>query len=437
VKFHTGEPLSLIDPEVNWTLDTYNHYENLTTHNNKTIKKISVSKDERFYNLELEAGLEARAQLRDNDGSFLFVIHGLSPLINDAGEHPIQELKNNDDKYDKMLAIAPGRFKFLPDSNDDPPRIRITHTLGGEGRRFEKGDRYITSVGNNHAVARVTDVKIDAVEEKATVNFVYEGGRGGLGQVPYIRLKGDLIMNRVLEASPKQIEGIELTIEKEKTVDVDADHPDLNGDPNQATLEEIEAEINQFLQDDLDKYVSVEELADWITENQKYPDYNLVVTGARYMAQRQEYETSSSVSGGLDIEARESEDRNYIFIDLPAIEKVNSLVNISRLVGDAPEPVSEVEERSLATHLAEIREAKLDVVPGGGQDVYVSIYNGDVGHGVCNNEKIYRVLRKKKDGKCIYRIVVKKGVRANGIAHGKHRKCVMFIDHQIVQQNLD
>jgi hypothetical protein len=99
---------------------------------------------------------------------------------------------------------------------------------------------------------------------------------------------------------------------------------------------------------------------------------------------------------------------------------------------------SEVKEETFIKQLEEIRKDQLGqelldrvVQPqqiAAIQGAYVSIYNGEKGHGVCNNERIWRVLRKKKDGKCIYRIVIKKGARANRIAHGKHRKCVMYID---------
>ena len=421
VKVHTRDLLSLSDQEVSWIVAAYNHGHNLITHDNITIKNISVSRDGLDYNLELEPEIEARTQSPLNDGSFLFVISGSKAALNEAGESAPMD---RDHLERGVMAISPGRFKFLAESNDGDyqPQLLITEQLRTQtlSSEFKEGGLHLMSVGNTQTVVSVTKVKIDAVKNKATVMFDYKGG-DRIRKAP----RGKLSMKRVLEAFPVIDGALTLTLEKEE-------------DPEQAKLEEITAEINQFLQDDLDKYVNMEELADW--QNQKYPDYNLKVTGAGYGAQRKAYETSSSVSGGLDIEARESEDRIFSFIDLQAIENVQSLVNISKFVGDAPEPVSEVEERSLAIQLEEIREAQLDVVPGGGFPVgygYMSIYNGEVGHSVCNNEQIYRILRKKKDGKCIYRIVVKKGVRANQIAHGKHQMCVMFIDRQTVQQIFD
>jgi hypothetical protein len=457
MNFHTGAGFgldrpSLLDQDVAWTLTAYGHEKALTTHDKRAVRTMSVSKDYRFYNLELEHNLEARVPLTEHD-SFLVAISGHKAALYDATpeldeldavgearEWPMApELAK--DLYGRALAIRSDRYEFFePESNDDPTQwLRITEQVGSEAlSRFEKGQRHLLSVGNTQAVFRVDSVIIDRVEERAIVVFGYEGGRyWDLEQVPYdVRPKEEITMKRLSEASPKQFEAIELTIEKAiqneqdllADVDVDAaadEYGDGADDPEQANLEEITDSIKELLEDEPDRDVLLSEVASWI-EEKELPE--IKVTGVEYVAQRGAYETLSSVSGGLGIEARESKNGNYVLIDIAPenIETVKSIQHKSRLVDNAPE--SEVTEKLLVTHLEETREFVLGVEPDGWVG-YVSIYSGGKGgYGVCDNEKIWKVLRKKKDGKCIYRMVVKKGARANRIAYGKHRKCVMYID---------
>ena len=46
----------------------------------------------------------------------------------------------------------------------------------------------------------------------------------------------------------------------------------------------------------------------------------------------------------------------------------------------------------------------------------------------CDRESVSKVLRKKKGGKCIYRLVVDHGKKVKTTHPGKHDRCVMFID---------
>ena len=438
--FHTGgaDPLSLSDPKVSWIVTAYSHDKDYTTHDKRAIKKISVSQDDSTYDFELDVSLEARAPAPFMDNKHLVAISGYKPVADEdylvaiSGYKPVAD--EDFDLWiggfdDRTLAIGPDMYEFLSESNDGAlPQLHITEPLKPETlSRFEEGHPYFTSVGNTQAVFRVTSVLTDDVKKIATVVFGYEGGR--IEQSPYAQQREALIMNRALEAFPAIDEALTLTIEKDMpVVGVGADFdPVLDGadDPGHPDLPQIAAGIDQFLQDEQDEDLSLTEVASWIEENSNLP---LKVTGVEHVAQRQAYETSSSVSGGVWVDAWESEDGKYIFVDMPAsIENVKSIQHISKLLDDKKTPVSEVKERSLIAELEEMREANLGVIQGGGY-ANVSIYNGEKAYGVCDNERIWRVLRKKKDGKCIYRIVIKKGAMANRIAYGKHRKCVMYID---------
>jgi hypothetical protein len=143
-----------------------------------------------------------------------------------------------------------------------------------------------------------------------------------------------------------------------------------------------------------------------------------------------------------------SKNGEYMYMDLEPKDLANwqSVVHSSRLAaaveaepGQAQPMISEVKNRLLVEIMEEVkREKPEEVDPSKQQEpygVFLSIYSeelysGEKSFAVCNNEEIHKILRKKKDGKCIYRIVVKNGARANRIYHGKHRKCIMYIDRQ-------
>jgi len=429
-------------------LSIYSHEDGLAVYHNITVKNISVLPNGDVV-VALEHNLEAR-RLRSVDmaniDNALVTIIGYHTRPEEPAVPPGWSPYPDDLIRNPLLAIAPGMYKFLkpqPESNDRE-RLRITEPLAQETgaanldlSRFVEGEPYLVSVGNTHSAAvRVDSVTFDAVEKKATVDFAYEGGRRvwGLEQVPYAQQREKLSMKRLFEASPQQHAAITLTLERAAELDEPAAAlPD--GDSDGDDLKAIADGIRGLLQDDPDGEVSLLELNAWLEQNQRDPD--LKVIGVEHVAQQQPTETSSSVTGGMDIEAWEPENGKYMYLDLDPVDaqltNVKSLFYKSRLVEDAPEPVSEVEEKLLVTHLDEMRAIDLDVVPGGeyGVNAFLSIYSaGEGGYAVCNNERIYRILRKKKDGKCIYRIVMKKGVRANRIAHGKHQTCVMYIDQQ-------
>jgi hypothetical protein len=254
-----------------------------------------------------------------------------------------------------------------------------------------------------------------------------------------------LIMKRLHEASPPRDAVIELTLEKR----------DLYPASPDAKLAEIADGIDALIGEDLGQDgISVAELGEWVDENHNLTP-RLEVTGVKYKPKQPEYHTESSVIGGIALDAWMSAGGEYSYFDLKPeqLATVESVFHISTLVDELP--VSEVKEGNFVQILDEVRQRAfeevrqqdpadvdpypLDLVssqfdplidPLRSQYHRLSIYNGEKGIDVCNNEPIWRILRKKKDGKCIYRIVVKNGVRANRIHHGKHRKCIMYMDRK-------
>ena len=233
---------------------------------------------------------------------------------------------------------------------------------------------------------------------------------------------------------------------------------------NLKPLAEIADGIDALIREDPNQDgISVAELG-------AYENHNLTprlaVTGAEYKPMRPEYHTKSSVIGRIALDVSMSAGGEYSYFDIDPLELANveSVSYSSEIVDELP--VLEVKRQRGELLLDEVRQQVLaevrrqqvfldevdlgsearrqvflaEVDPGSYppqletrrffSQYRVSMYNEDGGYTVCNNEEIYKILRKKKDGKCIYRIVVKNGVRANRIHHGKHRKCIMYMDQK-------
>ena len=454
--FHTGDdPLTLSNPEVIWFLNIYNHKDDLIVHNNRRIENISVSQDGSEYILELEDDWAVRAApAMANIDNALITIFGYEAVADSPAE--VDPTSGNFDylnhkERDVMLAIGPDRYKFLtPNSDDGQQRLGLTHPIGRAlGSQFEEGDKYWVDMGDTQSLVRVESVITDPVKRTATVEFSYQGGDKFKALS-----KGLFSMKRALIASAKKSEEIKLTLERAALA---AALLDGGSDGDVLVLEEIADGINQLqlLQDDPDNPgVSLSELADWF--EQKPADADLAVAGVEYNPIRPEYHTDSSVTSGVEIDVWMSVGGENSYFDLdPELGNVESVVHSSTLVNELP--VSEVKGEKFAQSLDEVRQQVLEEVrrQQGFPEVdpdppiseiffsqyhrlsILSIYNEDGGYAVCNNEPIWRILRKKKDGKCIYRIVVKNGVRANRIHHGKHRKCIMYLDRLYRADDID
>jgi hypothetical protein len=434
--FHTGDPLPLSNPEVKWFLNIYNHRDDLIVHNNRSIENISVSQDGSEYILKLEAVWDwvvRAAPAMANIDNALITMFGYKAVADSPAEvDPTSGiLEHKFRPLDAMLAIGPDRYELLtPDSDDGQHRLRLfTHRIPIIGSKFEEGDNYwVSGYGYTQSLVRVESVITDPVERTATVEFSYQGGdKFEAGS------KGVLSMKRTLTliASAKKPEEIKLTLERAAELDepaaalLDGDSDGNDGDGD--VLKEIADGINQLLQDDPDNPdnpgVSLSELADWVEQNPAHAD--LMVTRAEYQPGGEAYEASSSVTGGIGLDVWVSENGKYTYWDLLDIADIMSMVYRSTLKEEGEE--SEVKEETVINHLDQIREAKIQPARLR-EHVLVSVYNGEKGIAVCNNEVIWRILRKKKDGKCIYRIFVKNGARANQIVRGKHRKCIMYLD---------
>jgi hypothetical protein len=423
-------------------VSVYSHNHNLTVHSNKSVQDITKSPNGNFV-FELEPSIAGSGTL-DLESALIQIT---SYKLEDGGA--VDGSAIADDPFDYYNQILEIPEVSLQDSNIIRARLQMS-----DARLFPfEGDTYFVSVGDTHAAVTVDSVVVgDMIAEpvkQILVDFSYMGGDDLALFEAERRVDAEqrpLIMRRLNNASPPRDSAIQWTLEYLPGADLAGDNPP------RAQLVAIVDEIAVLIREDQDG-ISVAELADWLGENHQL-DPALMVTGAEYKPKVEGYNTESSVTGGLKIDVWMSADGEYSLFDLdPAdqfqLANVESVVHSSTLGDGLPE--SEVKRGSFAQLLEEVRQQKLEgaLDEVGRADLMaevdplrydpsqyplssqyrVSVHSaGEGGYGVCNNEKIWRVLRKKKDGKCIYRIVVKNSVRANRIHHGKHRKCIMYID---------
>ena len=410
----------------------YSHDRNLIMHSNKYVKHITRSSNGKFV-FELESDLAAGSGTFDLENVFL-AITSYDPVV-ELVTAPVDSVEpETDSEKNKMLEISSYMYRFASDVDTNKHRIEIEATFEASRqlRQFQPGDTYFVSVDDTNAVFTVDSV-VDGVTEEPKKEWILLSHKGGAELFEFEAERKPFIMKKLHEASPPRNAAIQLTLEKRDLLY--PAYPDAN-------LVEIAAEIDDLIWQDQDG-VTLNEVGVWLDEN-----HNLTqaVTGVKYKPREPAYHTESIVTGGLKLDVWMSAGREYTYVDLEPVELANveSVSHISTIVNERPE--SEVKGRSAIQLMEEVRQqvweevrrqalfAEVDPDPLDPERFFsqylVSVYSMDGGLTVCNNEPIWRILRKKKDGKCIYRIVVKNGVRANRIHHGKHRKCIMYLDQK-------
>jgi len=400
-------------------VSAYSHDHGSIVYDNKLVRNIKKSSNGGdFIVFELEPILHAVSEIEDLE-SVLLTITIYDP------EDKVDSVEPETDRLSPyLLEISPDMYKFESDLNTNKKKFVIDAPVDALSQ-FTPGDTYLFGVDNLHAAVTVQNL-IYEPEERGEVEFFHKGGAVLDLLEAALALSGNNpIMKRLNNASPQGDEAIQLTLEYLAGADPGADPgADLAGDnPPRAIVDEIVA----LIREDQDG-ISVAELAGWLEENHQLNPEELMVTGAEYKPKENGYNTESSVTGGFIIDVWMSAGGGYSFFDLEPqyqFENVRSVVHSSTIVGD-DEIKSEVEERDFVQILEEVRQQEARNLQS--KKAHLSIYSEGGGYAVCNNEKIDKILRKKKDGKCIYRIVINKGVRANRIHHGKHRKCIIYID---------
>ena len=390
----------------------YSHDHGSIVYDNKLVRNIKKSSNGGdFVVFELDPSIDAGSGTLDLE----------SALIQITSYDPPNSLEPETDlEKNKMLEISPDMYKFESDLNTNEKKFVIDAAPVDALSQFTPGNTYLFGVGNLHAAVTVQNL-IYEPEKRGKVEFSHKGGAVLNLLEAALALSGNNpIMRRLNNASPQVDEAIQLTLEYLAGADLAGDNPPRD------ELVAIVDEIAALIREDQDG-ISVAELADWLEENHQLDPEELIVTGAEYKPKENGYNTETSVTGGFKIDVWMSEGGGYSFFDLEPqyqFENVRGVVHSSTIVGDDEKP--KVEERNFVVILEEVRQQEARNLQS--KKAHLSIYSEDGGYAVCNNEKIDKILRKKKDGKCIYRIVIKNSVRANRIHHGKHRKCIIYID---------
>ena len=442
-------------------VSVYSHENDSIVYHNYPVRKIKVLSNGKL-EFELEASFNADVFMTRDVENTLFTLHNYRVALDypeeySGGFSPFAVPEEiNQPGIENILSIDPEHYKFKaldldddynimsgvgdPDSNDDL-LFHINHGKSTLTSQFVKSHEYwVGGVGvsdivdDNQAVVTVDSVLVDADKGTAIVVFSHKGRDKFFKD--RIRNNEQLIMKRLSTASAKKPAAIKLTLEK-RAVSSTPDPAAGNVDDYVGDISQITDGITQLLEEEDLK--SLSELAKWLEENPPSSGLELVVTGAEYIPVRRKIETLNSVTGVIGLNAWKSTNGEYTCIDLEPAEKLANIMSVVHIPGSF---MSEVKKVSFLGELDEIkqkaseefrratlRQAADEITPE--YEAYVSVYNVEGGHNVCSNEAILKIMRKKKDGKCIYRIVLKKSAMANRINHGKYGKCILYINQNI------
>jgi hypothetical protein len=187
-------------------------------------------------------------------------------------------------------------------------------------------------------------------------------------------------------------------------------------------LEQLSIDLTAYLEGGKRR---LEDVDAWVKQRQ-----SLVVVEAEHLPQLAIMMTKSSVTPGVPFEISSSKNGRCTYFDVSGgdIAELKTHVYTSE-IPERPTPrLESVSNVNFVLHLEEVKRPQEDALRGY-QNQIMSVYNGENKHVVCNNEQVHKIMRKKKDGKCIYRIVVKHGVAARQMAYGKYQNCTFYLDN--------
>ena len=221
----------------------------------------------------------------------------------------------------------------------------------------------------------------------------------------------DLVIKGVQRASPEQASVLSLTLRP-------------------YVLQTTGTSLEQLIPD-LTKYLEggkriIEDVGAWLEQRSVALD----VVDAEHVPQMAIMRTKSSATPGVSFEISSSKDEMYTYYDVGGMDFDNLIAHAyaSEYPNDhelSSTPIIEsISNVNLVLHLEEIKQKQIELT----QRQLMSVYNSVEKHLVCSNEKIHKIMRKKKYGKCIYRIVVKHGVAARQAAYGKYQNCTLYLD---------
>jgi hypothetical protein len=188
-------------------------------------------------------------------------------------------------------------------------------------------------------------------------------------------------------------------------------------------LEQLSMDLTAYLEGGKRRLVDVDA---WV----KQRPVALYVVDAEHVPQMAIMRTKSSVTPGVPFEISSSKNGRCTYFDVSVkdIAELTTCVYASELPERQTLRLESVSNVNFVLYLEEVKRPQEDALRGY-QNQIMSVYNGEYKHVICNNEQVHKIMRKKKDGKCIYRIVVKHGVAARQIAYGKYQNCTFYLDN--------
>ena len=181
-------------------------------------------------------------------------------------------------------------------------------------------------------------------------------------------------------------------------------------------LEQLSMDLTAYLEGGKRK---LEHVDAWVKQRQ-----SLDVVEVEHVRPLAIMRTKSSVTPRVSFEISSSKNGRCTYFDVSGGDTAELKTHV--YASEIPErPRSRLESVSnvdFVLHLEEVKQQIFQEYP------IMSVYNSVDKHVVCNNEKIYKIMRKKKDGKCIYRVIVKHGVAAKQLAYGKYQNCTLYLN---------
>jgi hypothetical protein len=288
---------------------------------------------------------------------------------------------------------------------------------GNVGDAFKTKSVYWLSNGDKHRLTTVKSVEYDGSKTMVTMDRPLSMSGG---QVDALTIKP---IPMAMSAKPL---ALKLTLTAAASVEDQEPEPAID----------IADAINEAIWES-DKGIELPDIDDVLAESgQDIVVERYGVTGVDVFNRFPELaQTKSSVAREIGVTISSSSNGKITLIDIDqGFQKSLGRVHVYKsALNDSGVKDEETGDESFGLQLEHIRRSLALGQDGkelGQERVYgahVTILGAD-GVVKCDRESVSKVLRKKKGGKCIYRLVVDHGKKVKTTHPGKHDRCVMFID---------
>ena len=411
------------DTDGDWyALSIYDFETNTYLCHQEKIKKIETSQSGGYYGIELSDEITASFLREQEIKQSLCIFHQYKPL-------PIDEDVPFDEGFDEQFDE-----QFEPtEPTDQDHRQQLEFNY--DAYEIKEDDAV---AGKKYLRVKVDNRKqLEVLREIETVS-VMVNGIDGIDGIDFMTIEGvtwnnelnhGLLDLRVFDHNIF-LDKVEAHQDQPKLVIKGAQHAIAQDSALMLTFWPTERPISspEQLIPDLTKYLEggkriIEDVGAWLEQRSVALD----VVDAEHVPQMAIMRTKSSATPGVSFEISSSKDEMYTYYDVGGMDfdELETRVYTSEFLERLTRRFESISNVNLVLHLEEIKQKQIELT----QRQLMSVYNSVEKHLVCSNEKIHKIMRKKKYGKCIYRIVVKHGVAARQIAYGKYQNCTLYLDN--------